>query len=364
MSDYLRDANLKSATLREAIFENCDFRGAYLYDFVFEKVTFINCGFYGCVGIPAFEGEYTFIKPDLSQNFDSTGIVEHEKLMEQWACQSVMSKPETTIAPDDSPQWLTHLSRKNMVKQVRWVSAGMDGSPPMDLDGKDLSRTFIYKAYFRAARFTDCDFTASDLRRSQVQKAEFIGCTFNDALLMYLEATRSQYLDVKTSEVLFQDCTAKGAYVNRSELWQPKFIGGNWSGSFFNNCVWTCVEAKNVSFENTDWRGAEINTVKFINCNFKGALFDEAIIKAAQFINCDFRGADFGFAQARRATMDKCAFYGTKGRLGDIVPLDEDEATRVIDADLSPKFDGSLVFESLERTQDLFNRIKSINLVG
>lgn len=44
----------------------------------------------------------------------------------------------------------------------------------------------------------------------------------------------------------------------------------------------------------------------------------------------------------------------------DIEPLKEDEM-RVIDADLSANFDGSLVFESLKWTQDLFNQIENMN---
>ena len=354
----LRGANFESATLRGAVFENCDFRGAYLDDFVFEKVTFINCGFHGCIGIPAFEGEHTFISPDLSAAFDGTGIAEPEQLLEQWQSQDTQSQLEITLSPANSPQWLNYLSRENRAKQVRWVSAGMNGSPPMDVQGKEIMGAFAYRAYFRAARFTDCDFTASDLRRSQVQQAEFINCTFNDALLMYLEGTQKTSLDVETTKVIFQDCTARGAYLNRSEFWVAEFAGGNWDGSFFNNCIWTLAECHNVSFENTDWRNAKLDTVKFVNCNFRNALFDEAIIRSIEFINCDFRGADFGFTNGNRVVMDGCGFCNAEGMLFDIESLKDGEA-RVKSADLSSNFDGSLVFESLAKTEDLFHRIDS-----
>ena len=355
----LRNANFKSATLRGAVFENCDFRGAYLYDFVFEKVTFINCGFHGCIGIPAFEGEYAFISPDLSEDFDGTGIVETEDLLEQWKSKAPLSLRQTA----NYPQWLDCLSREIMVKQVRWVSAGMNGSRPMDLRGEDISRAFAYKAYFRAARFTDCDFTASDLRRTMVQQAEFIRCKFDDALLMYLEGRQETSLDVETTKVIFKNCTAKGAYFNRSELWVAEFTGGNWDGSFFNNCMWTLAEFDNVSFENTDWRGAKLDSVKFVNCNFRNALFHKANIRASEFINCDFRGTDFGFVDAKRVTMEQCAFYRVKGMVFDVEPLAENEI-RAIDADLSANFDGSLVSKSLERTQDLFTQIENMNSSG
>ena len=349
----LRFCNLESATLRGAVFENCDFRGAYLYDFVFEKVTFINCGFHGCTGVPAFEGEYTFIEPDLSPNFDGTAIVEPEQLLAKWK-----------INDSQLPQWLEHISRKNEDAQVDWVvDEKMKGSAPMEVQDKDLSGAFAYQAYFRAARFTDCDFTASDLRRTMVQQAEFIGCKFDDALLAYLEGRQETSLDVETTKVTFKDCTAKGAYFNRSELWVAEFTGGNWDGSFFNNCVWSLAEFNNVSFENTDWRGAKLDGVKFVNCNFKNALFHKANIRAIQFINCDFRGADFGFVDAKRVTMEQCAFYRAKGMVFDIEPLAEDEM-RVIDADLSANFDGSLVSSSLSWTQDLFDRIESMNSSG
>ena len=58
--------------------------------------------------------------------------------------------------------------------------------------------------------------------------------------------------------------------------------------------------------------------------------------------------------------MKQCAFYNTKGVVFDIEPLKEKEM-RVIDADLSANFDGSLFFESLERTQDLFKQIDNMN---
>ena len=352
----LRAANLESATLKGAVFEHCDFRGAYLEDFVFEKVTFINCGFYGCTGIPAFEGEYTFIEPDLSEAFDGTRIVESEQLSGQWKSGSGKSQPEAINSPADVSQWLDHLSREHEDAQVDWVIGKSEGDRPMNLSGKSLSRAFAYQAYLRAARFSNCDFTASDLRRSQVQQAEFIGCIFNDALLMYLEGTKNQYLDVETSKVVFQDCTAHGAYFNRSELWVAEFTGGNWDGSFFNNCIWTWAECHNVSFENTDWRGAKLEAVKFVNCNFRNALFDEAIIKGIEFINCDLRGADFGFTNGERVVMDGCGFCGAKGMLFDIKSIKDNEV-RVKSADLSANFDGSLVFESLATTQDFFHRI-------
>ena len=352
----LRNANFESATLRGAVFENCDFRGAYLCDFVFEKVTFINCGFHGCTGIPAFEGQYTFISPDLSPDFDGKGIIELEELLEQWKSKAPLSLRRTV----NHPQWLDYIFRENEDAQVDWVYEGMKGSPPMDVKEKNLSRAFAYQAYFRAARFTECDFTASDLRRTMVQQAEFIGCKFDDALLMYLEGRQETSLDVETTKVIFKNCTAQGAYFNRSELWVAEFTGGNWNGSFFNNCIWTLVEFKNVSFENTDWRVAKLDGVKFFNCNFRNALFDRADIKATQFINCDFRNTDFGFVDADKVTMKQCAFYGAKGMVFDIEPLAEDEM-RVIDADMSSDFDGSLVFEPLKRTQDLFNRIGDIS---
>ena len=352
----LRNANLESATLRGAVFENCDFRGAYFEDLTFEDVMFIKCDFHGCTGIPAFEGEYTFIEPDLSPDFDGTGIVETEELLKQWKSKTPLSLRRTT----KYPQWLDYIFRNNEDAQADWVDEGMKDSPPMDVREKNLSRAFAYQVYFRAARFTDCDFTASDLRRAMVQQAEFIGCKFDDALLMYIEGRQETSLDVETTKVIFKDCTAQGAYFNRSELWIGEFIGGNWDGSFFNNCVWTLVEFENVSFENTDWRDAKLDGVKFINCNFRNALFHKADITASEFINCDFRGADFGFVDAQKVSMKQCAFYKVKGMVDDIKPLAEDEM-RVIDADLSANFDGSLVFEPLKRTQDFFNRIEDIS---
>ena len=352
-----RNGNLMSVKADNAVFKNCDFRGAYLRSFRFKNTKFINCGFYGCVGNPKLEGDCILIEPDLSEAFDGTGIVETEQLLEQWKSHNGQSQPEVAISLADAPQWLSHISREHRANHVDWVDAGLKGSGKLDLEGKNLSQAFAYRAYLRAARFINCDFTASDLRRSQVQLAEFIGCTFNDALLMHLEGRQELYLDVETTKVIFKDCMAKSAHFNRSELWKAEFIGGNWDGSFFNNCVWTLAEFENVSFENTDWRGAELNTVKFINCNFRGALFDEAIIKAAKFINCDFRGTDFGFPTGTRVFMERCGFYGASGMFFDIQPLDNDEM-RIADADLSPNFDGSLAIESLERMQNLSDLFK------
>lgn len=59
--------------------------------------------------------------------------------------------------------------------------------------------------------------------------------------------------------------------------------------------------------------------------------------------------------------MEQCAFYGTTGMVFEIEPLKENKM-RVFDADLSANFDDSLVFELLERTQDLFDQIKNMNL--
>ena len=356
-----RDGNLMSVKADNAVFENCDFRGVYLRSFRFNNTKFINCGFHGCVGNPKFEGDCILIEPDLSESFDGTAIVEPEQLIKQWKSHSGQSQPETAIAVADSPQWLDYISKEHRASQVDWVvDEKMNGSPPMEVQGRDLSYASAYQAYFKAARFTDCDFTASDLRRSKVQQAKFISCTFDNTLLMYLDGAKNQYLDVKTSEVLFQDCRAKGAYFNRSELWIVKFTGGNWDGSYFNNCTWTCGELKDVSLENTDWSGAVLNSIKFINCSFKNAIFDRAELRAIEFVNCDLRGIDFTTTRVSLIRMLGCGYSGTKGMLIDIEPIKDGEI-RITDADLSTNFDGSLVLESAERTQDLFEQIRSLN---
>lgn len=51
--------------------------------------------------------------------------------------------------------------------------------------------------------------------------------------------------------------------------------------------------------------------------------------------------------------MERCGFYRTRDMFFDIEPL-ADNKMRMIDGDLSPNFDGSLVLKSLKRTQDLF----------
>ena len=363
-----REGNLMSVRADNAVFENCDFRGVYLRSFRFNNTKFINCGFHGCIGNPKFEGDCILIEPDLSEAFDGTQIVEPEQLLEQWRAHSGQSQPETVISLD-SPQWLDYISRERRAEQADWASGGMKGSLPMDVSGKDLSGAFAYRAYFRAARFTDCDFTASDLRRTMVQQAEFVRCKFDDALLEYVEGRQETSLNVETTKVTFKDCIAKGAYFNRSELWIAEFTGGNWDGSFFNNCMWTLAEFDNVSFENTDWRGAKLDGVKFINCNFKNARFEKAELIAAKFYGCDFRGADFGNSTGgQRVKLEQCGFSGATGMLFDVKPLDEydtqsaDEGkVRIVNADLSPNFDGSLVFESLAQAQDLFYRIGDIS---
>ena len=354
-----RDGNLMSVKADNAVFENCDFRGVYLRSFRFNNTKFINCGFHGCIGNPKLEGDCILIEPDLSEAFDGTEIVEPEQLLSLWRAHSGQSQPEIAISLD-SPQWLDYISRERRAEQADWASGGMKGSLPMDVSGKDLSKAFAYRAYFRAARFTDCDFTASDLRRTMVQQAEFVRCKFDDALLAYLEGRQETALNVETTKVTFRDCTAKGAYFNRSELWIAEFTGGNRDGSFFNNCMWTLVEFENVSFENTDWRNAKLDGVRFINCNFRNALFHKANVTASEFINCDFRGTNFGFVDAQKVSMEQCAFYKAKGMVDDIKPLAEDEM-RVIDADLSANYDGSLVSKSHERTQDLFTQIENLN---
>ena len=346
----LRGANMPGAVPENAIFDNCDFRGANLGSFKLKNTTFINCGFYGCVGTPKFEGSCQFIDPDISKAFDGKNIATQQQMLELLESNSDESRPE----------WSVTLSHERRTEQARWVKQGCIDSPPLSVNGKDLSGAFFYRSYLMAARFTDCDFTTSDLRRSRVQQAEFIGCTFDDALLMYLEGRKELNLKVSTSKVLFKDCKAKGTHFNRAELWQPEFNGGNWDGSYFNNCTWTCGELKDVSLENTDWSGAVLNSIKFINCSFKNAIFDRAELRAIEFVNCDLRGIDFTTTRVSLIRMSGCGYSGTKGMLIDIEPIKDGEI-RIMDADLSSGFDGSLVLESAERTQDLFEQIRSLN---
>ena len=231
----------------------------------------------------------------------------------------------------------------------------MTGIGQINLNGKNLTRSFAYSACLRAARFANCDFTDADLRRSQVEQAEFVGCRFDKALLMYLEAVQGLHLNVKTSQTLFRDCQANGAYLNRSQLEKPQFIGGNWRDSFFNNCVWTLAMVENICFQNTSWRGAKLDTVSFVNCDFRNANFDEAEITAAKFINCDFRGVNFGNANGTSVRMERCGFYGAKGLFYDI---NTKNYPNIVAADLSLGFDGSSITESLDRIQDLFPKLK------
>ena len=348
-----REANLLLAIPQDTVFERCDFRGAYLDELILKNTVFKECAFYGCIGIPELEGDCQIIKADLSEEFDNTNTVTQEQMLAFWGLENNAPKPEVSIFSLSAPQWEAYIGHEHQTTQAQWVNKGCAGPRPMNVKEKNLSRAFAYEAYFIAARFTKCDFAASDLRRARVQQAEFINCIFDEALLMYLEARQEVHMRVPSSQALFQDCQVRKAHLNRSELEKLKIIGGDWSDSEFNNCIWHFARVENVCFRGSNWRWADLRDSHFIGCDFTGADLTETNLVGVTFERCHFREANFDWPKVRKTTFSQCGFKNAKGNVFDY-GTEEEERSRVIEPDLSEAFDGTEILESIDDLKQLF----------
>lgn len=328
-----RGASLRAAKTDNAIFERCDFRGAYLESFQFKNVVFKQCGFYGCVGTPRLEEGCQMIEPDLSAEFDQTGVVSSKQLFTLWGLSDTNSKPKPVIGIDQSPEWLEYLRSEKRGEQVRWVDQGRSGPRPMEVFGKNLSFAFVYEGYLSQSRFFGCNFTSADLRLVDMQEAQLSECIFDSALLMGLQGQKSQW----------HSCRGNGAILNRSELQEATLISGDWSGSQFHNCMWYYVRVENVCFRNTSWRKADLEGSVFINCDFRDTQWREVEAAKVVFEGCDFRGSDLEMLIMDQTTFSKCCFYNCRG-----TPFYDhlsDETSSIIEPDLSENFDGTNVVD-------------------
>ncbi|MBD2500375.1 pentapeptide repeat-containing protein [Anabaena azotica] len=80
----MKRVNLLAAIAHDTVFKGCDFRHADFRFFEIKNVIFDKCGFSGCTGVPEIEGACEIIEPDLSVDFDGSGVANAEKVFELW----------------------------------------------------------------------------------------------------------------------------------------------------------------------------------------------------------------------------------------------------------------------------------------
>jgi uncharacterized protein YjbI with pentapeptide repeats len=324
--------NLNIVEAYGAVFERCDFRGAYLRFFEFKNTTFKNCAFHGCIGTPKLKGDCQIIEPDISANFDGTGIIEEKQLRHIWGLDEEKPKPGAVIIVP-TPLWIEERFDEQQGKQMDWINGGHVGNPPLVIEDKNYSGTFAYEGFFKAGRLTRCDLSDSDLRLAKMQEAQLHNCRLDNSLLMGLQG----------QEAHFVNCQIRNAILNRSEFADAVISGGDWSGSQFRTCMWYDARVENVSFCGTNWFDGDLEGARFVGCDFRDADLTFVNATKAVFDRCDFRGANLDRLTMWETMFVNCGFYGCQNPPSyDSI---SDEVSRIIAPDLSENFDGTKIVE-------------------
>ncbi|HTM22193.1 MAG TPA: pentapeptide repeat-containing protein, partial [Kofleriaceae bacterium] len=135
-------------------------------------------------------------------------------------------------------------------------------------------------------------------------------------------------------------CAADGARLRKVTLAGARVIGCSFAGTGLEDSSWLRAHIGGTSFAGARMDGADLTAAVIEACDFRGAHLGSqgpALVTAgAVFRRCDFRGADFGGRSLAGASFEDCAFHGVLGhpQLG---------SARIVRADLSVGFDGSLV---------------------
>lgn len=347
-----REANLLVATPHDAVFEHCDFRGANLQELSIKNTVFDKCCFHGCVGIPEVAGDCQIIEPDLAAAFDGSLVVDKKQLFCFWGLDKENTDRKITTLLQPAPEWEGDIGYDPQVAQAAWVKEGCTGTPPIYLEGKNLSQAFLYQAYLISTHLVECNLASSDLRRARLHQAKLINCILDRALLMNALAT----------ETLFQDCQVNQANVNRFELEKAQIIGGNWSDSEFNNCILHLSKIENVCFGGSSWRWADLRGTHFINCDFRGADLTDANLIGSVFERCDFRDAEISWAKLKKTTFEQCGFSGVIGNVLDW-DFESEYESLIINPDLSENFDGTDARNFTSEAKKFFSDLSKKNQV-
>ena len=166
-----------------------------------------------------------------------------------------------------------------------------------DLSGQSADYVSFEAAIFSHVRMMGCNFPGLGLLDVRLQECDLANAGIYKANLQRVEILASRLVEVKASEVEFQDVVLKGCKAGFALFRQATFksvrfedcdlsdadlMGADLSGAVFSGCDLSRCDLSGAKLAGTDFRGSNLESVKVGIEDLRGAIVDPT--QALEFV--------------------------------------------------------------------------------
>ncbi len=197
-------------------------------------------------------------------------------------------------------------SEKHALSGADLTGADLSG---LDLKGADFEDSFLESVNFTGANLEGCNFrnavlAHAALNEARLDDAVFGGANLGGALLVNAKANRADFSEAILAQADLRSASFSGALLT----------GADFSGAKFGNTDFSGVQAKMVTFFETDLaglilKGANLDKCNFLRVKLNGVDFTAASLVSAVFLEVNAGAVNFMSADMTNVRfVQKCSF--------------------------------------------------------
>ena len=202
-----------------------------------------------------------------------------------------------------------------------------DFAKEKDFPTPNLSRAYLYGAYFVRAQCRKADFSFARCQKAKFMHANCDGAFFysakcRGAFFNYGKFRWADFADAELQNVQFYGVKSQGADFRSAQCQSSKFLSSQCQSADFSEAQLQEVDFISAQCQGANFRDAQCQGTNFYDAQCQGASFAKAECQRAIFSTAKCQGATFNFTALQFASLAGADFRGACDYNG-WVPLED-----------------------------------------